>query len=287
MAEGVDYAYTKLDEAKLYAAGKRFAGRYIGLGGVGKLLTAEERDRLFAAGLDIMLLVEGEADSALAGYDKGVEFARRAQAHAKNLGAPADCVFYAAVDFDATVAQWPKVAEHLRGVASVIGLARTGVYGGIRTMQWAARDKVASHFFQTYAWSHGEWYPGNDVEQYRNGVSVAGGVVDLCRSKKDDFGQWRSEDKMPTAEEVANAVWAKKLTGGGVEASAQGLQIDTYKAATDLDRVDLPAINVKLDQILTLLAGGIPGGPTLDEIRGVVDEELDEAFSGGADKDTP
>jgi hypothetical protein len=28
------------------------------------------------------------------------------------------------------------------------------------------------------------------VEQYRNGVGLAGGVVDLCRAKTADFGQW-------------------------------------------------------------------------------------------------
>jgi hypothetical protein len=59
-------------------------------------------------------------------------------------------------------------------------------------MQWAARDGVAAWFFQTYAWSGGLWYGGNHVEQYKNGVIVAGGEVDLCRSVKAEFGQWRA-----------------------------------------------------------------------------------------------
>jgi len=189
IAEGVDYAFTRIDEVKLAKAGKTFAMRYVGPGSDAKHLTAQERDRIWAAGLSIVLLAEAGAQSALGGHDAGAQHARQAQTAATRLGAP-NLPIYFAVDFDVTATQWPVVAAYLRGAAMVIGPARVGVYGGLRAVQWASRDKVAVWFFQTYAWSRGVWFPGNHVEQYHNGVQLAGGTVDLCRATKPDFGQW-------------------------------------------------------------------------------------------------
>jgi hypothetical protein len=189
---GADYAFTDIDEATFAAAGFRFAGRYVGPGSPGKLLTAAERDALFAHGIDIMVLVEGLAGDAFLGRAKGVQHASQALNHLATLGAPRDCALYFAVDKDATLATWPRAAEYLRGAASVVGVDRVGVYGERDVMVWATKDHVASYLFQTYAWSGGQWYPGNHVEQYRNGVHVAGGVVDLCRAKQPNFGQWRA-----------------------------------------------------------------------------------------------
>jgi hypothetical protein len=61
----------------------------------------------------------------------------------------------------------------------------------------------AKFLWQTYAWSHGLWWSGNNLEQYKNGVNMCGGAVDLCRSKTPDFGQWprpNQEDDMPLTE---------------------------------------------------------------------------------------
>jgi hypothetical protein len=70
-------------------------------------------------------------------------------------------------------------------------------------MQWAKRDRVARWFWQTLAWSGGRWAGHNHLEQYRTGVSLAGGTVDLCRSKTVDYGQWGVDDV--TQEEI-NAI---------------------------------------------------------------------------------
>ncbi len=190
-SEGVDYSFARPSPAGLAAAGKTFAGRYVGPGS-GKLLTAGERDELLAAGLDIMLLAEGTADGALGGYNMGVYHGELAKAAAQALGAPWDTAIYFAVDFDVTADQWPIVAQYLHGAGFAVGAPQVGVYGGLRAVQWAARDGVADWFFQTYAWSEGQWFPGNHVEQYHNGVQLAGGEVDLCRSVQAEFGQWRA-----------------------------------------------------------------------------------------------
>jgi Domain of unknown function (DUF1906) len=188
--EGVDYAFSQPDPAGLYAAGKRFAMRYVGPGTDDKHLHADERDQIWAAGLDIVLLAEGAENSALGGLPTGVAHANSAATAAAFLGAPDSLPIYFAVDFDVTVAQWPAVASYFRGAGSVIGNDRVGIYGGVRAMQWAARDGVAAWFFQTYAWSAGAWFAGNHVEQYHNGVQMAGGEVDLCRAVQAQYGQW-------------------------------------------------------------------------------------------------
>lgn len=198
MAEGVDYSFARPSPAGLAAAGKRFAGRYVGPG-TGKLLSAPERDALHGAGLDIFLLAEGFADSAAGGYGVGVSHAQSALNAARALGAPDSAAVYFAVDYDVAASAWAAPREYLRGAGSVIGPGRVGVYGKRDVMVWAQRDGVAAWFFQTYAWSLGEWFDGNHVEQYLNGQEVAGGEVDLCRSKVPNFGQWRADGADPGA----------------------------------------------------------------------------------------
>lgn len=190
MSEGVDYAFSNPRPAELRAAGKTFAMRYVGPGTSPKHLTVGEADALKAAGLSLVTLVEGAAGDARGGYQVGVAHARSAVAMLKARRFPIDRPMYFAIDYDVTTAGWPAAREYLRGAGSVIGAQLVGLYGGYDPMVWAARDGVARWFFQTYAWSEGRWFSGNHVEQYRNGVHLAGGVVDLCRSRKEDFGQW-------------------------------------------------------------------------------------------------
>lgn len=198
MTQGCDYAFSHPNPAGLAAAGLEFAMRYVGPGTDDKHLHVDERDQIWAAGLSICLLGEGTANGALGGFPVGVAHAQSSLAGARTVGAPDTVPIYFAVDFDVTEAQWPTCAAYLNGAATVLGAGRVGVYGGIRAMQWALRDRVARWFFQTYAWSYGRWFTGNHVEQYQNDVNLAGGVVDLCRARQNNFGQWGpgAEDDM-------------------------------------------------------------------------------------------
>lgn len=188
--EGVDYAFSNPSPAGLAAAGKRFAMRYVGPGTSPKHLTVVEAEALKRAGLSLVTLVEGATGDPKGGFPVGVSHARSALAMLTARGFPTDRPMYFAIDYDTAIATWPAAREYLRGAGSVIGAGLVGVYGEYDVMTWAARDRVAAWFFQTYAWSSGQWYAGNHVEQYHNGVVLAGGTVDLCRSKQADFGQW-------------------------------------------------------------------------------------------------
>lgn len=204
--EGVDYT-GGVNIGQLAAAGKVFACRYGGPGGAWKHLTPTEAQALSAAGIAIVANAEGSAAGLLGGWSAGVDWARSAEAHFAACGMPAGRPIYLSVDFDVTSGQWAAVASALRGAASVLGVSRVGVYGGRRAIEWAHRDGVAQWFWQTYAWSGGVWVPGNDLEQYRNGVSLAGIQLDLDRALTTDYGQWKTTGDDMTPEDSEYLIW--------------------------------------------------------------------------------
>lgn len=190
MAEGVDFSGARPSGICLYANGKRFAVRYFGPGGSWKHATRTECNGLWAGGVDIVAVAEGVADDARRGYSMGVSHAQSAHNAAVNAGMPPSRPIYFAVDFDQQTSDNAAVGAYFQGCRSVIGAHRVGVYGGYRTINWAANGGYAAWFWQTYAWSGGSWSGRNNIEQYKNGVTVCGGTVDLCRSRTADYGQW-------------------------------------------------------------------------------------------------
>lgn len=210
--EGVDYAFSSPSPAGLAQAGKRFAMRYVGPGSDPKHLTFAEATALNKAGLSCVTLVEGAVGDPKGGFNVGVSHASSALAMSRARGFPTNAPMYFAVDYDVSSTSWPAAREYLRGAGTVIGPSLVGIYGEYDAMVWAKRDGVAAWFFQTYAWSGGRWYAGNHVEQYKNGVSLAGGTVDLCRSQQVNFGQWslipqHEEENMLIRVNETGAIW--------------------------------------------------------------------------------
>src|SRR5690242_3266482 len=202
--EGVDYSSARPSPAGLWAAGKRFAVRYGGPGSSGKHLTLAEANALRAAGLSIVANAEGSS-GGFTGRTAGVSWARSADTAFRACGMPADRPIYFSVDWNVTSAQWPGVVAALRGAADVIGAGRVGIYGSYNAMVWARRDGVARWFWQTYAWSSGNWAPGCHLQQYRNSVTVAGSDCDLTRALTVDYGQW-GQQRDPVAPDVSPGV---------------------------------------------------------------------------------
>lgn len=192
--EGVDYSWARPDPAKLKAAGKHFVVRYLSYDTSGKNLDAAEVKALHAAGVAVVANWENAAGDAKGGFATGQTYAREARAQVRALGIPDDRPIYFSVDFDMNDNDAVKVAEYFRGIATVLPLARIGVYGGYNTMHWAISHKWASWFWQTYAWSRDRWHSGVHIQQYHNGANVAGGTVDLNRAMTDDYGAWGLDD---------------------------------------------------------------------------------------------
>lgn len=190
MAEGIDYSYgSGLTAAAMKNAGKHFACRYLSPPPNSKNITKAEFDNLRKAGLGVVLVWEVGADRILSGRGGGVADARQADQQASALGAKGIPIYFAC-DFDAAPGQQGVINDYLRGVASVIGLNRTGLYGSYYVVQRAFNAKVIRFGWQTYAWSGGNWEKRAQLQQYRNGVKLGPADVDLDRSTATDYGQW-------------------------------------------------------------------------------------------------
>jgi len=211
--EGVDYSFTRPSPTALRSMAKWFAASYAGPG-FGKFFTKAEINALHSLDIAVVILAERFGDSALDGYGEGQAQAREADTMSFSWGLPADRPIYFAVDFDMQVSDRPDVRSFLDGCASIIGRDRVGVYGGIRTTEWAANNRYASWFYQTYAWSGTDLGPAAHLYQYRNDQWLGGAQVDLDRALQTDFGQWphptESIGPAPTATPAPNettGVW--------------------------------------------------------------------------------
>ncbi|WP_377521874.1 glycoside hydrolase domain-containing protein [Micromonospora mangrovi] len=176
-------------------AGKQFVVRYGGPGSDGKQLQPAELRELLAAGIAVVANAEGTA-SGFRGRTAGRSWAQQADSHFRGLGMPADRPIYFSADWDVRPSEMDDVDEALRGAADVIGAARVGLYGGYNVIRHAQAAGTARWFWQTYAWSGGRWAPGIHLQQYRNGVQLAGGTVDLNRAMVTDFGQWGQKERL-------------------------------------------------------------------------------------------
>jgi len=139
------------------------------------------------------------------GYDGGVADAQTALLlHAAAGGGDSAPVFFS-IDEDIDLNTWKSIAvEWFRGINSVLGVDRTGIYGHSRACAWAIEDSVigrsttAGHrwAWQTKTWSHGEREP--TAVLYQSVVVGAsdpsvllGGIrVDVDEVLAADFGQW-------------------------------------------------------------------------------------------------
>jgi hypothetical protein len=228
---GVDYAWSHPGGAALKAAGKQFACRYLSPDSSKNLTRAEAAD-LAAHGIWAVVVWEGTAARAKAGKAAGVADAKTAAVQATTAGMPPSRPIYFAVDFDATSGDQTYINAYLDGAASVIGLARVGIYGGYYPVKRALDGGHATWAWQTTAWSGGQWDSRAVIRQGAQ-KTINGVSCDLNTATADDYGQWMP-GKTPEADvaltaaeisKIADAVFAKFAAGGGVLESS------------DLDRV--------------------------------------------------
>ncbi len=190
---GLDYAGGVPAASEIAKAGYTFVCRYLTTGGPGlpgKLLTPGEYTQLQAAGIGVILNWETSADRMLAGYDAGRADALSAATVARNLGAPNDRPIFFSADFDASPAQQATIDAYLAGVASAIGLARTGVYGSYYVCQRCLDNGTAAWAWQAGAWSGGNIEPRAHLYQRIGFATVDGVECDVNEARQlPDFGQ--------------------------------------------------------------------------------------------------
>jgi hypothetical protein len=212
----IDFAMRQIPARDILAAGHAGVINYVSTSRPGssmgaKPITLPYAQSLAAAGLAIVSNYQygkpgGTAPSDFTrGYVGGVADARTAwQLHTAAGGAQNAPVFFS-VDDDIDKNTWDSVAlQWFRGINSVIGVQRTGIYGGIRPCQWATTDGVIGRSkspghvwaWQTRSWSSGQIYPAavlyqRVVSTVSNPGPVVGGLeVDVSDAMAQDVGQW-------------------------------------------------------------------------------------------------
>jgi hypothetical protein len=257
MTFGLDYSSGRPSAAAMKAKGVSFVCRYIGstvrgTGRSAKWLTPSEAKANHDGGRAVVVVFETTAKRAEAGHAAGVADAHTAVAELAYCGLPADTVVYLAVDYDTTVG--PNVTGYFQGAASVLGLARTGGYGGYKVIKALFDKKLATYGWQTYAWSGGKWDARAQIQQYSNNETVGGASVDYDRAMHANYGQW------PAAGTPAPAVkpWPGRLLkytpgkplmhGSDVTWTQQRLNAHGSKLKVDGEYGKLTAADVKTFQ---------------------------------------
>jgi hypothetical protein len=177
-----------------------------------KPVTREYADALRAAGLQIVSNYQygkpgwpSAPSDFTRGYDGGFADAHTALGlHAAVGGADSAPIFFS-VDEDIDLDTWRSVgSEWFRGINSVLGVDRTGIYGHSRVCAWAIEDGVigrsttAGHrwAWQTVGWSDGQREPRAVLLQVvvntpsHPGVVLGDTHVDVDEVLAADFGQW-------------------------------------------------------------------------------------------------
>lgn len=212
----IDYAMRQIPAQDIRAAGHAGVINYVSTSRPGssfgaKPITLPYAKSLTASGLVIVSNYQygkpgGTAPSDFTrGYPGGVVDARTAwQLHTAAGGGQSAPIFFS-VDDDIDRGAWNDVVlPWFRGINSVIGVQRTGIYGGIKACQWAAADGVIGRSgspghvwaWQTRSWSGGQVYPAAVLYQRvvataSNPGPIVGGIeVDVSDVLAQDCGQW-------------------------------------------------------------------------------------------------
>lgn len=193
MTQGLDFSWGRPGGAAIKAAGFDFAIRYVpfpGDGGHG--LTVAEVTDYHANKVAIAMVFETTEGRALEGYQAGRYDATVAKPAMQRLGFPDDRPCYFAVDVNVDESQWPLIDSYLGGCASVMTLARVGVYGEADLIDHCFAAGTAAWGWQAAAtsWSNGRRSKNLHLRQYRNGQTLNGAAVDYNEAYTTDFGQW-------------------------------------------------------------------------------------------------
>jgi len=212
----IDFAERRIPPDEIKSAGYDGVVNYVsearpGANFEAKPITREYADALRAAGLHIVSNFQygkpgwPTPSDFTRGHDGGVADAQTAlRLHAAAGGTNSAPIFFS-VDEDIDPNTWNGVAVNwFRGINSVLGVGRTGIYGHAQACGWAIRDGVignsttAGHSWawQTKSWSHGAREPMAVLYQAvvnspSNPGPLLGGInVDVDEVLAADYGQW-------------------------------------------------------------------------------------------------
>lgn len=212
----IDFAERRIAPDEIKAAGYGGVVNYVSESRPGahfeaKPITREYADALRAAGLQIVSNFQygkpGWPDPSdyTRGYAGGVADAQTALRLHGAAGGGASAPIFFSIDDNIDLNTWNGAGvDWFRGINSVMGVGRTGIYGHAQACGWAIRDGVIGNSstpghrwaWQTRSWSNGEREPMAVLYQAvvnspSNPSPLLGGInVDIDDVLAPDFGQW-------------------------------------------------------------------------------------------------
>lgn len=275
LLQGVDYSFSRPSIQCMWDKGMRFVVRYLSNTNSHKNASKAELDSLIRQGYKVVLVYEDSPGSMLRGYAEGVADARVAKVKAAEVGCPTNRPIYFALDVDPNALSNDEMRacqRYLDGNGDVLGARRVGLYGG-----WRAIENLNCAWkWQTYAWSGGRVSNRAHFRQYKNGVDMCGGEVDLNEAYQPDFGQWPLT--IVEEDEVGPSDWSDKDVDrvrriirqevGGLVESKLEQYVGEGKLEDLLDRAFTTDADIR--QALLYLgrrANGETVLPVLDEIK--------------------
>ncbi len=194
---GIDYAYGRPGGKAIKDAGYSFVCRYLS-NNPRKNLTTNEVIDLHSADLKIVAVWETTEQRMLEGYEAGKKDAKEAARQMKEIGAPDNAPIYFANDWDTTQSQQAAINQYLKGVISVIGLPRTGMYAGVLPLHLAFNAGLITYGWETVAWRYRaselgieKIEPRAHIYQYDTSTRMFHGVsIDLNKSLQENYGGW-------------------------------------------------------------------------------------------------
>lgn len=205
MIQGIDFAFGNgITPAQVRAAGYEFVCRYLtGLDGNPKDITAPELGGYLAASLPVVFVFERDGQEF--SHNQGITDATAAQAQLGSLAAALNRpgVRNATVFFAQDLPESAHVdpVAYMRGVNSVIGVKRSGIYGRFATVKACFDAGVATYGWQTPGGSAGAWDSRALLRQVRYDVKAGPATADVDQAAywasatpvltaRDDFGQF-------------------------------------------------------------------------------------------------
>lgn len=251
MVRIVDYAAGRPGAQAIQDAGFQGAIRYLAnspdRGLPNKILVPEEARDFLDRGMLVTSCFQQNKADADGGYQLGAVHARAALDWHFHCGGPGfRPIYFTPMDRDTTLREWnERCRPYLDGVASVLGKEWVGVYGGQRTMWWAAEEGYRWRW-QTRGWSrydisggwHNEWptqwVPGVQIRQERvDEDTIAGIGIDVNTTWAEDFGQWQGPTPAPLPPPPASGA-AVKPNFTEIDKSNEGNSSNRHGAAVRL-----------------------------------------------------
>jgi Domain of unknown function (DUF1906) len=212
----IDYSFKKPSTTELQIAGVTSVGRYFGPATLGKCITNTEAYDLLGAGISYWGNFEhfaNDAKSGSGGSAQGQINAQTALAHAP-ADFPSSRPIYFSVDSEVSGATLTQAVAYIQGVASVLGAARTGVYGEGALLIRCRQLGIADWFWLSGATSYPTYtraLPFCHIVQKVGGQPLP--TTDLDVQQFADWGQVPAPSSAPTQTKRSLNMAAEMGTG--------------------------------------------------------------------------